>query len=767
MKGSKRKRNAVFGGLICLSVAFLAIPTHHLFDAPYSSVVYSREDRLLGAHIAADGQWRFPPSDSLPAFYKQAVLTFEDRHFYHHPGIDPVALVRAAVANMKAGRIVQGGSTITMQVVRMGLGNQPRTIWQKIKEMVIALRMELAYSKEEIFSLYAAHAPFGGNVVGLEAASWRYFSRPPQQLSVAEYALLAVLPNAPSALRPGKNPDELLAKRNRLLLRLTEEGKLSIQDYDLAILEALPTHPNPLPNQAMHLAQYAFQGQEGHVVHTTLNHAVQEHTRALLDRYYKKMKVNGVHNAAILVADVRTGEVLAYHGNTNCGLEHGHFVDVVQAARSSGSILKPFLYCAMQQNGQLLPNQLVPDIPTFLSGFKPENYARSYEGAVPASQALARSLNVPAVRELKAFGVKPFRAELLRLGFKTVNRSAENYGLSLILGGAEVTLWDVCSAYLTLAQSVHQGSDQAFVKYQLHADRYKKLVNETSVDPGSAYLTLEALKSSSHSHGDQGLHAFVNNRIAWKTGTSFGYRDAWAVGIDANYVVGVWVGNADGEGRPGVIGAQAAAPIMFEVFSSLPDRYQWFNPPYNYLREIETCAQSGFIALPSCIKTVQIWAAFGSVNGSICNFHRTIRLSKDGTERFAEHCGGENSTAQTWFVLPAAWAHYYAKANPHYKPIPPLAKGCKSSSKDAMQLIYPARFQKVYSARQMDGRPGPIVFKLAHRDHRKRVYWHANGHYLGETKELHDLPVELDPGNYLLHLVDEDGNELNQRIEIL
>ena len=291
--------------------------------------------------------------------------------------------------------------------------------------------------------------------------------------------------------------------------------------------------------------------------------------------------------------------------------------------------------------------------------------------------------------------------------------------------------------------------------------------NNVAVDPGSAYLTLDALKSSSHNYGDQGLHEFVNNRIAWKTGTSFGYRDAWAVGVDANYVVGVWVGNADGEGRPGVIGAQAAAPIMFEIFSSLPNRYQWFDPPYNHLRKVETCAQSGYIASPGCTEISTVWAANGSVNGSVCNFHEIIRVNEDQTIRFAEKCADEESFFVNWFVLPAAWEYYYSKSNPHYKPLPPLAKECNTQSKNAMQLIYPAKFQKVYSARQIDGKPGPVVFKLAHRDHNKRVYWHANGHYLGETKELHDLPVELQTGEYHMHIIDEDGNELHQRIEIL
>jgi penicillin-binding protein 1C len=242
----KKYRYFLLGTVVVLAVAFYFMLPNQLFKTDYSTVVYSRHGDLLGARIAADGQWRFPPHQELPATYKTALLTFEDKHFYRHPGIDPFALARAFKANIKAGHVVQGGSTITMQVVRMALENQPRTYGQKLKEMILALRIELAYSKEEILLLYAAHAPFGGNVVGLEAASWRYFSRPPHALSHAEYALLAVLPNAPSAMRPGKNRDDLLAKRNRLLGKLHDQGKLSDDDYRLALLEPLPAEPNPL-----------------------------------------------------------------------------------------------------------------------------------------------------------------------------------------------------------------------------------------------------------------------------------------------------------------------------------------------------------------------------------------------------------------------------------------------------------------------------------------------------------------------------------------
>ncbi len=753
--------------LVILLVLFYAMLPAQLFKSPYSTVVYGQNNSLLGARIAADGQWRFPLKAEVPKLYSQAVVAFEDKNFYRHPGIDPFAIARAFWVNVKAKKVVQGGSTITMQVVRMALQNQPRTYFQKAKELLLALRLEVAFSKAEIFAMYAAHAPFGGNVVGLEAAAWRYFARPANQLSAAEYALLAVLPNAPSAMHPGKNTARLLAKRNKLLVKLYKNGVLDSVQMTLSLLEPLPVKPTPLPNLAPHITQWANAKMPGKLLKTTINAELQTQLNQVLHRHYSSLKNNGVHNAAMLVADVETGEILAYIGNTNAGKDHGEYVDIIRAPRSSGSILKPFLYSAMQNSGQLLPQQLVADIPTFLAGFQPENYSREYEGAVPAGEALARSLNVPAVRELKAFGVIRFKEELHKLGFTTINRTSENYGLSLILGGAEVTLWDVCSAYLGMAQSVLQ-ANRVFETTRLHVDVLDTAERSSAQNPAAAFLTLQALLSA-HAYGQSNADATFDAQIAWKTGTSFGFRDAWAVGVNAKYVVAVWVGNADGEGRPGVIGADAAAPIMFEAFSALNSGSAWFLPPYNTMVEVNTCTQSGFLSSPNCTQPKTIWAATGAENATVCQMHKPILVTRDFKNSLATTCAGpDEGQTVNWFVLPPAWEFYYIKKHSGYLPVPPLKAGCLGSAgANPMQLIYPSGFQKVVRAKQINGLPGPVIFKLAHRNHRKKVFWHANSQFLGETTETHELAVQLQPGTYLLKVVDEDGNELNQTFEVL
>lgn len=749
-----------------MAVAFYAFLPEKLFRVPYSTVVYDRQGELLGARVASDGQWRFPAADCLPPMYVHAVLTFEDRAFYKHPGINPLALLRALRANLKSGRVVQGGSTITMQVVRMAMQNQPRTYGQKLKEMLLALRIELAFTKAEILQLYAAHAPFGGNVVGLEAAAWRYFGHAPHGLSAAEYALLAVLPNAPTTLRPGKNVEVLRKKRDGLLQAMHSRGLLDAEALTLALLEDLPQQPVPLPNGASHITMLLEAEKPGLAHLTTLDYTIQNRCMDIALRHYKKLAGNGVHNVAVLVANTETGEVLSYIGNVPAGMQHGEYVDIIRAPRSSGSILKPFLYNAMQRNGQLLPNQLVVDIPTFISGFNPENYAHDFEGAVPASDALAQSLNVPFVRALRAYGVPLFKNELQTMGFSTINRSADDYGLSLIIGGAEVTLWDVSKAYLGVAQSVIS-ANKTIKSPGLHFLQQSAKVDSIGTDAGAAYLTLAALQNHQNAFGGDALVNNLASRIAWKTGTSHGFRDAWAVGVTPDYLVAIWIGNADGEGRPGVVGVQAAAPLMFEVFDALGDDAKAFITPYDAMQQVNCCAQSGMLASANCPQPVGTWVAHGAENAQICQYHQPVLVTSDRRHRLSEQCQHEASLFVNWFVLPPACAFYFKQKHPEYRPIPPLLPGCAASTNSPMQLIYPSDFQKVVRTKQTDGQTGVVIFKLAHAQPDKRVFWHANDIYLGETRLMHELPVTLPKGAYNLHVVDEDGAEINQPFEVL
>ena len=597
LKWSGKRAVWIASAVILLVLFWLSLPSP-LFKDPYATVVYDRQGRLLGARIAADGQWRFPPLDSVPDKFSTCLIQFEDRYFYWHPGFNPVSMGRALWQNIRAGKIVSGGSTITMQTIRLSRKGKARTFWEKAIEIWLAFRLEVSSSKRSILNMYASHAPFGGNNVGLAAAAWRYFGRPPSELSWAEAAVLAVLPNAPAAIHPGRNRKVLLEKRNRLLKRLLAQGTIDGITCELACEEPLPLDPLPLPNTARHLVDYFYKEKEGRQIMTSIDAGLQEKVAEVARRHQRLLDANQVFNAAVLVMDLNTGDIIAYLGNSadEDDTAHSPDVDIIMAPRSSGSILKPFLYAAMMDAGELLPGMLVPDVPVYFSGFSPKNFSRTYDGAVPARYALSRSLNIPAVYLLMQYGVQPFYDLLKKLGMTTLNNPASHYGLSLILGGAECTLWELCRMYSGMGR-VLKGKEGTPSRRNGPGGMESLFLGMESLpgySAGSAWLTLQALRDVNRPEEEEGWKAFASARdIAWKTGTSFGFRDAWSVGLTADYLVGVWAGNADGEGRPGLTGVSAAAPLMFEVFRLLPASDQWFPEPYDDLEKTEVCRQSG------------------------------------------------------------------------------------------------------------------------------------------------------------------------------
>ncbi|MDL2282839.1 penicillin-binding protein 1C, partial [Parabacteroides sp. OttesenSCG-928-G06] len=453
MKKAYIKR-AIIGLIALLFIWYFFCLPQQLFDVPYATVVTDRSGDLLGARIADDGQWRFPERATVPEKMKVCLTTFEDRYFYRHPGVNPLAIGRALWQNIKQKRIVSGGSTLTMQTIRLSR-REARRVGEKLKEMILATRLELRYSKEEILALYVSHAPFGGNVVGLDAAAWRYFGHPADQLSWAEAATLAILPNAPAMIHPGKSREALRRKRNRLLSQLYDRELIDASTYELALEEPLPDEPLPLPQTAPHLVSLFHQSQRGKQVASTLDKGLQQRVESLLERWNNEFRRSDIRNMAALVVDIQTNEVVAYCGNVRFEADDsGNQVDVIQAPRSTGSILKPFLYYAALQEGIILPHTLLPDIPVNINGFSPQNFNLAYEGAVSASEVIARSLNIPSVQLLRQYSVPKFYTFLRQIGLTTLHKPAGHYGLSLILGGAEATLWDVTAAYINMGRSL-------------------------------------------------------------------------------------------------------------------------------------------------------------------------------------------------------------------------------------------------------------------------------------------------------------------------
>lgn len=751
--------------LLSLGLAYYLILPQPLFEGQYSTVVLGSENELLGARLASDDQWRFPVSDSLPKKFEACILLQEDQYFHYHPGFNPVSFLRAIWLNARAGRVVSGGSTITMQLVRLSRGNPPRTIPEKLFETVLATRLEWAFSKDEILRMYAAHAPFGGNIVGYETAAWRYYKRQPQQLSWAENATLAVLPNAPGLIHPGKNRNELKAKRNKLLSKLKAAGYLSVQDYELALLEEIPTQPETLPANAYHLTEYLHVNHNGQRIHTAVNQHLQDLATNMVNAYAQKMRANKVHNAALLLIDNELGEVKAYVGNCSGGKEH--FNDMLQTPRSSGSVLKPFLYAAMLQSGELLPRQLLPDIPTFIGDFQPKNFENDFDGAVPADEALARSLNIPAVHALKEHTPNRFLKLLRDLHFSTFSKPADHYGLSLILGGGEVTAWELGGAYFQLAQVLHQTERQAPSQNKaLGFAPADSILTSIPLHAGAIWQTFNTLKGLNRPASEAGWENFGGSQIAWKTGTSFGFRDAWAVGVSAKYTCVVWVGNATGEGRPGVIGAEAAGPLLFNFMNSL-NKHGSFSKPLNFFDEKVVCQASGLLAGLNCLDTSRSYVPRATQNQSVCTYHQKVFLDTTGRNRVSRLCYEGEMQEHSWFVLPPVQAWYYAKKQPGYRALPQWHSACAQQTAALMDVIYPRPRAKIYIPHELNGEIGRVVIEVAHQNREAVLYWHLNGKFLGESKLFHQKALALTAGNYTLLVEDNAGNYVKRRFTVL
>ncbi|MGZ3884185.1 MAG: penicillin-binding protein 1C [Bacteroidia bacterium] len=778
----KVRNRLVLAGLAAFTWWYANCLPEHLFTDSTSTVLLDKNGHLLGAKIAADGQWRFNPAKSVPQKFEKCLIQFEDRYFYDHMGVSARGIGRALVQNIKHKKVVSGGSTLTMQLARIIRKNPPRTMTEKLAELFIATRIELRYSKHDILNYYTSYAPFGNNVVGLEAASWRYFGRSPDALSWAESATLAVLPNAPGLIYPGKNHKRLLDKRNRLLKRLYDIKQIDGTTYRLALSEPLPDKPLSLPQLAPHLlTRLVKEGFKGKTIGSTIDLNIQTQALQLLQSHIDILKDNRIFNGAVMITSVKTGQVLAYVGNSNLtDSEQGCDVDCIVAPRSTGSILKPFLYAKSMEDGLITPGMIIPDVPTRFGSFSPKNFSLQYDGAVPANKALARSLNIPMVRLLNDYGLEKFHRELKQYGLTTLHRPAQHYGLSLILGGAEAKLWDLAKAYTQMAQELRFGNAKELclqnetkmskmLKPVPH-DKWGRHNKHVQTDRACIYKTFDAMVDVNRPDEDGNWRVFSSSqKIAWKTGTSFGFRDAWAIGITPDYVVAVWIGNADGEGRPGLTGIKAAAPLLFDIFAQLPKSPQWFGAPYDDMMKVAVCHESGYRASDICEKADTVWMPRTCLASAACVYHQTVHLSKNGKQRVDSECESVyNMKHVSWFVLPPLVEKYYKFNHPGYKPLPDFKPECLAKITDrAFAIVYPKPDSKIYVPVEIDGSTGRTVFEVAHRNINTKLYWHLDEVYIGETKEIHQLALNPPVGKHSLMLVDENGISSTVKFEVM
>ncbi len=775
--------------LVVLLAYILTPLPEPLVNTSYSKILLDKDQYLLGARIADDEQWRFSPTSKLPEKYKTAVITFEDKRFYQHIGVDVLAIARAAQLNWQAKKVVSGGSTITMQLARLIRGNHARNYTQKLLEILLALRLDFQLSKEEILLNYAALAPFGGNTVGFYAANWRYFNQYQAsnlvaseqalaEMTWAQAALLAILPNNPSGLHLSKKSkirQRLLDKRNSLLARLHNLGHLSKLDYQLALQEVLPEKPTSLPREAEHLLSTLSQRWPNQsVYHSHIDRDLQQHLNHIVDSYNLAYEKNNVHNLSVLVLDDNEQAVLAYLGNkTRSELtRYAPKLDIIQRPRSSGSLFKAFLFAFMIQEGLLLPESLVEDIPSFFDGYQPKNYDRSYRGLIQAKQALSQSLNVPAVRMLQSYGVPKFKQDLQRLGLSTIWRPADDYGLSLILGGAETTLWDMANSFSRMVNSAkgHQITENEASLFT--GDGLSQNTSHYPIEQGAAWLTLKALFEVYRPSIAANWKTFSSSQnIAWKTGTSYGWHDAWAVGSNGRYTVAVWAGNANNEEARELTGTHTAAPIMFDAFSYL-GAGEWPEKPELALKQYEVCENDGYLPSNDC-KTQLLDAPVEAHFELVSKYHQRVHIDPVRFERVHGLCETPaNMQAKTYFVVPPIHRYYMVDSEVVLDYLPDWRQDCLENLPEITQQLpfdieYPSEGLKLSIPVQLDGKLGRIIAKAKHNNDAAQLYWHLDKEYLGSSQHIHEKTIVANPGWHKLTVVDEKGYKIDRWFKVL
>ncbi len=740
------------------------LPKDRLYP-PSSQQILDKDGRILRAFLAPDQMWRLRvTSEQTSSQLKLAVLAYEDRHFYVHPGINPAALLRAASANIRAGRIIQGGSTITMQVARL-IEPKERTVASKLIEMFRALQLELHLTKDEILTCYFNLAPYGGNIVGIGAAARSYFQKAPDALSLGEAALLAAIPNSPNRYRPDVNPEAAAQARAKILRIMRDRGAITEQQREEAQQETIPRRRFDLPFSAPHFAELireAYPDQE--IAGTTLDSRVQELAEHALDRQLAQLSPLGIHSGAVVVVDNRSGTLLALVGSQEYfDSLHSGQVNGATAPRSPGSALKPFVYALALDRGVISSRTLIYDVPVEFAGYKPVNYDETFNGAVAAEDALIRSLNVPAINLAAQTGGEKIFEELKRCGLTTLNRPWSQYGLPLVLGGCEVKLLELTNLYAALANSGRYRrlrflkSDSATGEHEL-------------VDTAAAFIVSEILSRVRRPELPSAWEAATNvPKVAWKTGTSLGKRDAWSIGYNRDYTIGVWIGNFNGRGHPQLIGAEAAAPVLFDLFETLATGASagWFEQPPNVACR-QVCALSGMLATEFCTVVEDEPAIVGVAPNQPCSMHEAIIVDQITGQRLCKHCRAGHATRERIAVRwPTAIATWMQRNGRVIDAIPAHNPQCGVlASGDGPVIVSPIDESDFQLRPEVARRYQRIRLDASVANETRTIYWFLNQKLIYSGAPTQQVFFDPTPGKHVIVCMDDRGRSSEVEVSV-
>ncbi len=724
-----------------------------------------RNGQLLRAYLAPDQMWRIHvDGNQISPALKTTVLAYEDRAFYRHPGINPKSILRAAISNWRAGRVTQGGSTITMQVARL-MEPKDRTMTGKLIEIFRALQLEVRYSKDEILTFYFNLAPYGGNIIGVGAASRFYFGKSPDKLSFGEAALLAAIPNSPNRYRPDIKASEAKPGRDKILGLLRRQSKITSAQYAEALAEYVPDRRFDMPFNAPQFADFLIKCYpQQDELHSTIDPTVQHLAETTLRAHLKPLIPQGITNGAVVVIDNVSKDVLALVGSVDFtdSLNKGQ-VNGAVAPRSPGSALKPFVYAIGIDEGLISPRSLLYDVPVNYSGYRPVNYDETYHGAVTAEDALIRSLNVPAVNLSAKLGGDGVYTLLKDAGITTLPNPQEYYGLSLILGGCEVNLLELTNIYSGLADS------GAFRDYRLLKSAPDPIARKL-LSSGTCYIITDILSQLRRPELPAVWEATLHlPKVAWKTGTSYGKRDAWSVGFTPRFTIGVWAGNFDGKGNPRLVGAEVATPILFDIFDALESAgdNRWFVPPNTVARR-QVCAVSGQLLSAYCAATANEIYLPGISPNQPCAMHEIIMVDKQTGKRLCSHCRAKRTYDEkivvNWPAEIATWMErngYPIDPMPeHFAQCPQLASGQNpvivSPSPDAEYFILP----------DVDIQYQKILLDASVSNRTRTVYWFLNKRLISSGSPAKKVFITPTAGTHTLVCLDDEGRSAEVKLTI-
>ncbi|HEY8388225.1 MAG TPA: penicillin-binding protein 1C [Parasegetibacter sp.] len=750
--------------VVALFLLFLLL--NWIFPLPdsveYSTVVTDDKDEIVHAFLTSTDKWRMKvESGDITPLIRKTILAKEDKYFYYHPGVNPVAILRALANNIFKGRRTSGASTITMQVAKM-LRPGRRTYVNKAVEMFRAFQLEWKYSKEEILQLYLNLAPYGGNIEGIKSASVLYFDKAPDHLSLAEITTLSIIPNKPSSLTIGRHNDKIIQERNKWLNRFAAEGVFTEKEIQDALAEPLDAYRHKAPAELPHLSLKLKKQSSSPIISTSVNMNTQWKAEKLVSDYVRSLQLKGIQNAAVIIIDNQTHQVVSYIGSADFhNLNDGGQVNGAAAVRQPGSTLKPLLYGICIDEGLLTPKAVITDVPVSYDGYTPENYDKQFNGYVTMEYALEHSLNVPAVKALQQLSIEPMIKSLTDCHFESIRKTQNSLGLSMVLGGCGANLEELTGLFSAFAC-------EGLYYRPVYTKTEKSTTGKRILSSGATYMINEILSKINRPDFPINWETTAKlPKIAWKTGTSYGRRDGWAIGYNKRFTVGVWTGNFSGVGVPGLSGANIATPLLFRIFNTIDYNSEntWFQQPEDCdIRMV--CAETGLPPAPHCRNIVTDYFIPLISTTKTCEHQREIAVSPDETISYCKTCQPSTGYKLKWYpVVTPDMQEYFEERKIRYDKIPPHNPGCERIFREGAPVITSPRNGDIYYISRKN--PEHLLLRCQTSNDVSRVFWYINNRYYKSAQPGEPVFFAPTEGTVKISCTDDKGRNRNISITVV